>query len=230
MAEDTGQGIEEAIVEERDCVEGCLVDVPHGECMETGDEGVEIVEEVDESAPHVHTNPDGSTYSHEHVADGTVGLSTSVEIRLSIADEASVEFIMGLRDDIVAARTALQLAQDDYEDRNLLSLATRITFVADEQALTAALATIDKILLSRGVIGIEMEPVESSNIEAIGFRVIVEGDPTQGDVLVQFQGGAIYAYLGVPRIVYDALMEADSKGGFLNAEIKPVFAFQKVTS
>ena len=64
-----------------------------------------------------------------------------------------------------------------------------------------------------------MTEVESSNVEAVAY---VE---RRRALRVRFNGGATYEYLDVPREVYDALMAAESKGGFLNREVKPIFEF-----
>lgn len=55
---------------------------------------------------------------------------------------------------------------------------------------------------------IKMEPVESSNIKAIGYE--------DGIMHVQFTGGATYKYEATPMF-YQSLMSAESKGKFLRA-------------
>lgn len=60
----------------------------------------------------------------------------------------------------------------------------------------------------------ERIPVQSSNIAAIGY------DDTNAILEVEFLNGSIYQYYGVPRDTYDSLMNAASKGSFLNAFIK----------
>lgn len=62
--------------------------------------------------------------------------------------------------------------------------------------------------------------VESSNLESIGYTGVLE---------VRFKGGGTYQYLGVPEDVYKKLLEAESKGAFLNSEIKNKYPFQLVT-
>ena len=41
--------------------------------------------------------------------------------------------------------------------------------------------------------------------------------------------GEVYAYVGVPRSVYDALLKADSAGRFVNARIKPHYKAQHLS-
>ncbi len=63
--------------------------------------------------------------------------------------------------------------------------------------------------------------VESSNIEAIGY------DDTTQELHVQFLSGGYYIYKDVPRGIFDDLMNAPSKGSFLNREIKGIYQFAK---
>ena len=67
----------------------------------------------------------------------------------------------------------------------------------------------------------EMIFVESSNIEAIGYD-----DDTQ-ELHVQFLPSGHYIYSDVPREMFDNLMNAPSKGSFLNREVKGVYQFTK---
>ena len=67
----------------------------------------------------------------------------------------------------------------------------------------------------------EMIYVDSSNIEAIGYN---EGSQ---ELHVQFIDSGLYIYNGVPREIFDALLNAASKGSFLNREVKSVYQFTK---
>ncbi|MGA3015963.1 MAG: KTSC domain-containing protein [Bryobacteraceae bacterium] len=51
-----------------------------------------------------------------------------------------------------------------------------------------------------------MQPVESSNIEAIGH------DPATNTLGVKFKSGGLYHYQGISAEKHQALMAADSKG------------------
>lgn len=54
-------------------------------------------------------------------------------------------------------------------------------------------------------------------------------DSSDGALEVQFRRtGHFYRYFDVPRDVYDALMDAESKGAFLNQVIKPAFECVRV--
>ena len=68
---------------------------------------------------------------------------------------------------------------------------------------------------------IKMQPVKSSNIEAIGY------DDKQCDLFVRFHTGATYVYHGVPVDVFRQLMNSDSKGRYLNRIIKPSYRCEK---
>ncbi len=47
---------------------------------------------------------------------------------------------------------------------------------------------------------------------------------------VEFHDSDVYAYRGVPPVVFEELAAAESKGTFLNMAIKPRFPFRKVGS
>ena len=55
-------------------------------------------------------------------------------------------------------------------------------------------------------------PVESSSIESVGFEKNV--------LEVRFRNGGLYQYLDVPETVLASLMRAESKGRFLNQQIR----------
>lgn len=65
----------------------------------------------------------------------------------------------------------------------------------------------DNILIPR-------KPVESSNIQSIGYNIdfnILE---------IEFKENRVYRYYDVPLEEYRSLMEADSHGSYFNREIK----------
>ena len=67
----------------------------------------------------------------------------------------------------------------------------------------------------------EMIYVDSSNVEAIGY------EEEARELHVRFVSGGYYIYQDVPRQVFDGLLNAPSKGSFLNREIKGVYQFTK---
>ncbi|HEY7770718.1 KTSC domain-containing protein [Longimicrobium sp.] len=57
--------------------------------------------------------------------------------------------------------------------------------------------------------------LDSSSLASAGY------DPGRQVLEVEFLNGGVYEYDDVPEETYRALLDADSKGRFLNAEIKP---------
>jgi hypothetical protein len=67
----------------------------------------------------------------------------------------------------------------------------------------------------------EMQWVESSNVEAIGY------DSDSAELYVRYLNQPLtYVYTDVPQSTFDDLMGAPSKGSYLNREIKPSFQFR----
>lgn len=65
--------------------------------------------------------------------------------------------------------------------------------------------------------------LESSSIAEISYR------PDTGLLEVRYRRtGRTYDYFDVPQDVYLALMDADSKGAFLNQVIKPNYEYARV--
>jgi len=61
---------------------------------------------------------------------------------------------------------------------------------------------------------IEMIPVSSSNVQAIGY------DEANQLLYVRFNNNSLYCYQGVPLAEFDGLQSASSKGSYLNVNIK----------
>jgi hypothetical protein len=68
----------------------------------------------------------------------------------------------------------------------------------------------------------KMVPVESTSIQLVGY----DGDARE--LYVQFRRGRTYVYFDVPSSAYAALLEAPSKGRYLNFEIKPYHRYRRV--
>lgn len=60
----------------------------------------------------------------------------------------------------------------------------------------------------------ERKPVESSNIASAGFC------PDRKCIEVEFKNGSVYEYESCDQKLYDDLMAAESKGKFVNANLK----------
>ncbi|KQP40997.1 KTSC domain-containing protein [Pseudorhodoferax sp. Leaf274] len=65
-------------------------------------------------------------------------------------------------------------------------------------------------------------PVSSSNVFAIGY------DSDDAVLEVEFKNGSVYSYSGVPLADYEGLMNADSKGTYLHANIKTRYPYVKL--
>ena len=72
--------------------------------------------------------------------------------------------------------------------------------------------------------GIKMNPVESSNIEGIGY------DNKNKHLWVAFKGNKVYRYDLVPRKTFEELMNAESKGRYLNLISKDNMKLQDMNS
>jgi len=57
-------------------------------------------------------------------------------------------------------------------------------------------------------------PVKSSNIRSVGY------DEDSSVLEIEFNSGMVYQYLNVPENEYEGLMNAASKGRYLNRNIK----------
>jgi KTSC domain len=62
--------------------------------------------------------------------------------------------------------------------------------------------------------------VESSTLATVAY------DATRELLQLGFCSGAVYQYFGVPAAVYQALLDAPSKGGYFNHAIRGQFAYR----
>lgn len=68
---------------------------------------------------------------------------------------------------------------------------------------------------------IEMKPVQSSNIKAVGYEAESQ------TLAIQFGSGATYHYKGVPKDIYDDLCQCESFGRFHAQNIKGKFEYER---
>lgn len=68
----------------------------------------------------------------------------------------------------------------------------------------------------------DRQHVASSNIRAIGYNSAAQ------TLEVEFQTGWVYQYYGVPTYLHQQIMQASSKGQFLNHYIKNAFPYSRV--
>lgn len=66
------------------------------------------------------------------------------------------------------------------------------------------------------------DPVTSSNIAEVGY------DLTSRTLEVLFNTGAVYQYFDVPQQIYNELMQASSKGGFINSNVKGHYRYARI--
>lgn len=66
------------------------------------------------------------------------------------------------------------------------------------------------------------QSVSSSNIKSVGY------DPASETLEIEFKGGAVYQYSGVPGIMHDELINADSIGSFFARNIRNEYNYKKV--
>lgn len=68
----------------------------------------------------------------------------------------------------------------------------------------------------------ERQTVSSSHIVSVGYS---SGSET---LEVEFRSGTIHEYYNVPGVIFEQLMNASSIGQYFNANIRNVFANQRV--
>ena len=68
----------------------------------------------------------------------------------------------------------------------------------------------------------ERYEVLSSNVRSVGYDARTE------TLEVEFHGGHVYQYYGVPELVYEEMMRAPSKGRFLNFEIRNAYPHSRI--
>ncbi len=66
--------------------------------------------------------------------------------------------------------------------------------------------------------------VESSAIESVGY------DARSRTLEVEFVGGDVYRYLGVPPREHETLLRAESHGAYVNRSIKPRYRCVRVAT
>ena len=69
----------------------------------------------------------------------------------------------------------------------------------------------------------EMQYVDSSNVEAIGYELDSQ------ELYVRFvKSGRTYVYYGVEPWVYEEFLQSESKGNYLNTRIKDTFPYAEL--
>lgn len=69
----------------------------------------------------------------------------------------------------------------------------------------------------------ERVPVQSSNLASVGY------DPKTSTLEIEFLNGNIYQYFSVPSEIHQGLLNAGSKGSYLDQNIKKAgYSYKKV--
>jgi len=66
-------------------------------------------------------------------------------------------------------------------------------------------------------------PVSSSNLVSVGY------DAGQRLLEIEFKGGRVYQYTGVPERVYSGLMNASSHGSYFHKHIRDRYPTRQIT-
>ena len=72
------------------------------------------------------------------------------------------------------------------------------------------------------VLSLPQSPLDSSCLQSVGYSV------EAGTMEITFRNGSIYRYLGVPLLVYQALLHASSKGRYFAVAIRSSFRFERL--
>jgi hypothetical protein len=64
--------------------------------------------------------------------------------------------------------------------------------------------------------------LDSSSLKSVGYSA------ETGTLEITFCSGSIYRYSGVPPHIYQALLDASSKGRYFTAAIRSSFPFQRI--
>lgn len=67
-------------------------------------------------------------------------------------------------------------------------------------------------------------PVESSAVASVGY------DAVRRTLEIEYAGGAVYRYRGVPQRTYALLLRADSIGAYVNRRVKPYYRCERVAT
>jgi lysyl-tRNA synthetase class 2 len=68
------------------------------------------------------------------------------------------------------------------------------------------------------------ERLASSAVVSAGY------DPATQQLEIEFRGGRVYRYRDVPRGVYDFLVRASSKGGYVNRMIEGRYSYEEISA
>jgi len=93
------------------------------------------------------------------------------------------------------------------------------------KAIVSGYENLHAAMAINGEIQILLSPVDSSNISHVGW--LPEFDDAPSEMFVVFKNSGIYGYLKVELAKYLTFMNSDSKGKYLNSQIKPSYDFTR---
>ena len=64
--------------------------------------------------------------------------------------------------------------------------------------------------------------VSSRSIASVGY------DAAARTLEIEFHTGRLYQYSGVPALVHEELVHADSVGAYFNAKIRPIYPYLEI--
>ena len=76
--------------------------------------------------------------------------------------------------------------------------------------------------LQEGVREVNRIPVASSNLASVGYHLETQ------TLEIEFNDGSVYQYFDVPERIHETLIDASSKGSFLNSAIKGAYRYAKL--
>lgn len=69
---------------------------------------------------------------------------------------------------------------------------------------------------------VPLVPVRSSSLAAVGYSSDANA------LLIEFNNGSVYCYLGVPWHEHEQLMNSDSLGRHFNQAIRPNYSYERL--
>jgi KTSC domain-containing protein len=83
---------------------------------------------------------------------------------------------------------------------------------------------VSQPMMVNETVPLHRRPLESTAIRSVGY------DPARRHLDIEFAGGAVYRYLGVPPREYAALLAAESHGRYVNTRIRDRYRWVRVRS
>ena len=68
----------------------------------------------------------------------------------------------------------------------------------------------------------DRQAVSSSNLSSVGY------DPVTQTLEIEFHGGRVYQYSGVPESVHGGLMGAASQGSYFHENIRDKYPYRRI--